>query len=529
MKTRDFHLPGRSPVYAREGMAATSHPLASLAAIETLKAGGTAADAAVTAVATLCVIEPAMTGIGGDCFCLVAKPDQPVWGYNGSGRAAASVTTEKLLAQKMPRKIPATSPHAVTVPGAIEAWDALLKAHGRFGLDRALQPAIGHAENGYVIAPRVGYDWADQVAKLSPHAGSAKYYLPNGSAPAVGSTVMLPALAATLKAIAAGGAKAFYQGAIAADIAATVRAKGGLLTEEDLARHRGDVVTPISTNYRGLDVVELPPNGQGLTALVLLNILEQFEMAKLDPTGPERLHLALEAARLAFGVRDTHISDPATMREPVAGLLDKGFAKKLAKRIDPEKRVPMPKAPTPGSDTIYLTVVDRDRTAVSLINSLYSAFGTGICTEKTGIMLHNRGTGFVLDPEHPNTIAPGKRPMHTIIPALTMRDGRCAMAFGVMGADYQPMGHAHVVTNMVDYGMDVQAAIDAPRAFFVGESTIAERGLPEAAIAGLRQRRHNVLLAPSPWGGGQAIRIDGERGVLIGGSDPRKDGCALGY
>ena len=294
----------------------------------------------------------------------------------------------------------------------------------------------------------------------------------------------LPALAATLKAIAAGGAKAFYEGAIAADIAATVQAAGGLLAAEDLARHRGDVVTPISTNYRGLDVVELPPNGQGLTALVLLNILEQFDLAKLDPIGPERLHLALEAARLAFGVRDTHIADPAYMREPVAGLLDKGFAKKLAALIDPDKRVPLPKAPTPGSDTIYLTVVDRDRTAVSLINSLYSAFGTGICTEKTGIMLHNRGTGFVVEPDHPNTIAPGKRPMHTIIPALAMRDGRCEMPFGVMGADYQPMGHAHVVTNMVDYGMDVQAAIDAPRMFFEGETTEVERGVPAATIEG---------------------------------------------
>src|SRR5215213_3325771 len=286
MKIRDFHQPGRSPVYAREGMAATSHPLASLAAIETLKAGGTAADAAVAAVAVLCVVEPAMTGIGGDCFCLVAKPDQPVWGYNGSGRAGAAVTTEKLLAQGMSRKIPATSPHAVTVPGAIEAWESILKAHGRFGLDRALQAAIGHGENGFVVAPRVGSDWAEQVSKLKPHAGSAKYYLPNGYAPAVGSTVKLPALAATMKAIAAGGAKAFYKGAIAADIAATVQAEGGLLAVDDLARHRGDVVTPISANYRGLDVVEIPPNTQGLTALVLLNILEQFDVAKLDPSGP---------------------------------------------------------------------------------------------------------------------------------------------------------------------------------------------------------------------------------------------------
>jgi len=429
----------------------------------------------------------------------------------------------------MGRKIPATSPHAVTVPGAIEAWDAILKSHGRLGLNRALQPAIRHAENGFPVAPRVGYDWAGVVDKLKPHAGSTKYYLVNGAAPAIGSVVRLPALAATLKAIAAGGATAFYEGAIAADIAATVQAKGGLLSAEDLARHAGEVVTPISTNYRGLDVIELPPNTQGLTALVLLNILEQFDVAKLDALGSERLHLALEAARLAFGVRDTHIADPAHMREPVAGLLDKGFAKKLSKLLDSEKRVPLPKAPTSGSDTVYLTVVDRDRMAVSLINSLYSAFGTGICTEQTGVMLHNRGSGFVVEPGHPNTIESGKRPMHTIIPALAMRNGRCEMPFGVMGADYQPMGHAHLISNIVDYGMDVQAAIDHPRMFFEGEKTQVEHGVPAATIDGLKARGHDVVFRPAPLGGGQAIVIDWKQGMLIGGSDPRKDGCALGY
>jgi len=529
MTFRDFHLPGRSPVFAREGMAATSHPLATFAAIETLKAGGTAADAAIAAVATLCVVEPAMTGIGGDCFCLVAKPDAPVWGYNGSGRAGSNASAEKLRANGIAHKIAATSPHAVTVPGAIEAWEAILKAHGRFGLDRALAPAIRYAEDGFPIAPRVAWDWAGVVDKLAPHAGSQKYYLVNGAAPELGRVMRFPALAATLKAIAKGGAKAFYEGDIAADIVATVQAAGGDLVADDLARHKGNVVTPISTNYRGLDVVELPPNGQGLTALVLLNILENFDLAKLDPLGAERYHLALEAARLAFGVRDTHIADPAFMREPVAGLLDKGFAKKLSALLNPDKRVPLPKAPAPTSDTIYMTVVDRDRTAVSIINSLYSVFGTGICTEKTGIMLHNRGTGFVTEAGHPNEIAPDKRPMHTIIPALAMRGGRCVMPFGVMGADYQPMGHASLITNIVDYGMDIQQAIDAPRVFFVGETTEIEHGVSAQAAESLKARGHNVVLRPAPHGGGQAIQIDWDRGLLIGGSDPRKDGCALGY
>ncbi len=529
MGSRDFHLPGRSPVFAREGMAATSHPLASIAAIDVLKAGGTAADAAVAAVATLCVVEPAMTGIGGDCFCLVARTDAPVWGYNGSGRAASAATTERMLAAGILHKIPVTSPHAVTVPGAVEAWQAILKAHGRFGLGKALQHAIGCAENGFPVAPRVAADWETFSGKLAPHAGSVKHYLVNGKAPEVGHLMRMPALAATLKSIAASGAKAFYEGVIAADIAATVQAAGGLLTVEDIARHKGDVVEPISTNYRGLDVVQLPPNGQGVTALLMLNILEQFNLKELDPAGAQRLHLELEAARLALGVRNTRLADSDHMREPVADLLEKGFAQKLAKLFDPGKRVPLPKSPPHSSDTVYLAVVDRDRMAVSLISSLYSGFGTGICTERTGVMLHNRGTGFVIAPGHPNTIAPGKRPMHTMMPALAMRGGRCEMSFGVMGADFQPMGQAHVITSMVDYGMDIQQAIDAPRAFYADEITEVERGVSEETVAGLKARGHDVALRRMPHGGGQGIVVDWETGVLIGGSDHRKDGCAIGY
>jgi gamma-glutamyltranspeptidase/glutathione hydrolase len=422
-----------------------------------------------------------------------------------------------------------TSPHAVTVPGAIDAWDSILNAHGRFGFDRVLQHAIRHAENGFPIAPRVAADWAAMADKLTLHAGSVRHFLVDGKPPEVGDVIRLPALADTLKAIAAGGAKAFYEGRVAADIAATVQAAGGLLSAEDLASHKGEVVAPISTNYRGLDVVELPPNAQGLAALVLLNILEQFDLARLDPLGAERLHLSLEAARVAFAVRDTHIADPGHMLGPIAGLLDKRFAVELAGMLDPDRRVPLPNSPTPSGDTVYLTVVDRDRMAVSLINSLYAAFGTGICSEKTGVMLHNRGTGFVVEPDHPNTIAPGKRPMHTIIPALAMRDGRCTMSFGVMGGDFQPMGHAHLVANLVDYGMDIQQAIDAPRAFYAGDVTEVERGVPETTVAGLRSRGHEVASRDMPFGGGQGIVIDWQKGTLIGGSDPRKDGCAIGY
>ncbi len=524
---RDFHSPGRSAVFACDGMAATSHPLASQVAIDTLRAGGTAADAAVAAAATLAVVEPHMTGIGGDCFCLVAKPGAPIWGYNGSGRAAATARADILWDQGV-RAIDPHSPHRVTVPGAVEAWSAVLRSHGRFGLDRALGPAIRHAECGFPVAPRIAYDWSFSEEALRADRGASRHFLLEGRAPAAGDIMRFPALAATLKAIAARGPKALYEEA-AAEIVATLALRGSWLTRDDFANHRGEEVTPASSNYRGLDVVELPPNGQGLVALVLLNILENFDLPSLGPNGAERLHIALEAARLAFAVRDTHMADPAFMRVTISSLLDKGFARELAGKIDPRKRVKLPDAPTPGSDTVYLTVVDRDRMAVSFINSLFSEFGSGIATEKTGIMLHNRGACFAVDPDHPNAIGPSKRPMHNIIPALGVRDGRCELAFGVMGAHFQPMGHAHLVTNLIDYRMDLQAAIDQPRVFYEGEATIVEWGISAAAIDGLRQRGHKVAVRERPWGGAQAIAIDWQRGLLIGASDGRKDGCAIGY
>lgn len=526
--TRDFHLPGRSQVYAADGMVAASHPLASVAALDALRAGGTAADAAVTAAAALAVLEPQMTGIGGDCFCLVAKPGKPVWGYNGSGRAGAAARAEALVAQGVTAIVP-ESVHSVTVPGAVAAWAAILEAHGRFGLDRALAPAIHYAEEGAPVAPRVALDWERYGDVLRRDPGASRHFLLNGRPPTAGDRMKYPALAGVLRAVAAGGPKAFYQGAAAEDIVATLSPRGSFLTREDFARHQGDLVEPISSNYRGLDVVELPPNNQGVAALVLLNILERFDLAALDPGGPERLHIQLEAARLAYAVRDTQVADPAFMRTPVPALLDKAFARSLADRIDRSKRVPLPKAPAPGSHTVLITVVDRDRTAVTLINSLFREFGSGIATEKTGILLHNRGCGFVVDPAHPNAIGPSKRPLHTLVPALAMRDGRCELAFGVMGGHYQAMGHAHFIVNTVDYGMNPQAALEHPRAFFADEVTEVERGVSASAIEGLRARGHDVQLRPLPFGGGQAIRIDWERGVLIGASDHRKDGCALGY
>jgi len=525
--SRDFQLPGRSPVIAMNGMAATSHPLATLAAIDILRDGGTAADAAVAAVATLCVVEPHMTGIGGDCYALVAHPDKPVWGYNGSGRSGAKASYEALRDKRL-NEI-GNSIHSVTVPGAIDAWEQILKAHGRFDLGRCLRAAIGYAEGGFPVAPRVAWDWQRHVAKLAADPGASKHYLFDGKAPREGDVIRFPALAETLKIIASRGAKGFYEGEVGADMAATVAARGSFLTEEDFANHRGDAVKPISTNYRGIDLVEIPPNGQGITALVMLNILENFDIKSLDPVGPERFHLVLEAARIGYAVRDTHLADGDHMRTPVAALTDKVWGKKLAGLIDMNKRSALPAAPAPGSNTVYLTVVDKDRMAVSFINSLFSSFGTGICTEKSGILLTNRGACFTLDADHPNTFGPGKRPMHTIIPALAMKNGRCDMSFGVMGAHYQPMGHVQIMLNMLDYGMDVQQAIDCPRFFWEGEKVEVETGTPRATIDGLRARGHDIAVCEQPWGGAQTIKIDWDRGVLIAGSEPRKDGCALGY
>jgi gamma-glutamyltranspeptidase/glutathione hydrolase len=526
--TRDFHAPGRSAVYAGNGMVATSHPLASLAAIETLKAGGNAADAAVAAIAIAGVVEPQMSGIGGDCFCLVAKPGQPVWGYNGSGRSAAAMRAQFLIDQGL-KEIAPSSVHSVTVPGAVEAWDTILKTHGRFGLDRTLSFAIDAAEQGVPVPPRVQFDWSLAQAKLAADPVTAKIYLPGGAAPNVGDVMRFPALAATLRKIAKGGARAFYEGEIAADIVATLKARGGLLTAEDFATHRGEEASPIASAYRGLDVIELPPNGQGVAALLLLNMLERFDISALDPVGADRLHLLLEAGRLAYAVRNRYVADPALMQVPVAALLDRAFAAELAKKIDLQKRTDFGPLPKPPSSTVLCCVVDSDRNAVTIINSLFSTFGSGITTGNTGILLHHRGSGFNLDPASPNCIGPSKRPLHTIIPALAARDGRVDMAFGVMGGAYQAFGHAHFISNLIDYDMELQAAIDQPRVFFEGEPVVVESGVSEAVLQNLRSRGHEVIRRQVPLGGAQAIRIDWQRGVLIGGSDARKDGCALGY
>jgi gamma-glutamyltranspeptidase/glutathione hydrolase len=527
---RRFDRPGRSPVHAENGMAATSHPLATMTAVDILKRGGNAVDAAVAASAVLCVVEPHSTGIGGDCFAIVAEPDGTVHGLNGSGRAAAAADPDWYRAQGF-RGIPETGPHAVTVPGAVKAWETLLGRLGTMGFDELFADAIRLAEDGFAVHQRVGWDWARHAGRLAAVENAARHYLSDGRAPAIGSRQRQPALAATLRLIARTGASAFYEGAVAAEIAATIREQGGLLDEEDLAAVSADWVQPISAPFAGHDVFEIPPNGQGITALIMFRLLSAVGAHDVDPDGAERYHLEIEAGRLAYSVRDHMVADPAAMTVAPAALLSDGFIATLAGRIDRTRRnqdISMPAIPR--ADTVYLTVVDRDRRAVSFINSLYDSFGSLVVTPRSGITLQNRGACFNLVEGHPNEIGPRKRPMHTIIPAMTLKDGKASASFGVMGGAYQPMGHVHVFSNLSVFGMDPQAAIDHPRLFWGEDGVVeAESGISEDVWRGLVAKGHRMREAERPFGGGQMIVIDRQNGFLAGGSDPRKDGMAAGW
>jgi len=527
---RNFQLAGRSTVHALNGMVATSHPQASLAAIEVLKAGGTAADAAVAACALLGVIEPQSTGIGGDCFALyMPKGEGDIVSYNGSGRAPRAAETAWYLERKI-NAIPLTSVHSVTVPGSVDAWATILRDHGRFGLERLLQPAIDAAENGYVVAPRVAFDWHNNIEKLRKGVNAPRYLLPNNEAPRAGDVIRQPELAQTLRLIAKHGPDGFYKGPVAEDIVETLRGIGGLQTLEDFAAHSTETTTPIGTTYKGYNVWQCPPNGPGLTMLVMLNILSHFDLTQYAPLSVERLHLEAEAARAAYMMREMHIADPQHVDIDVARILAKEFAAEFATQIRMDRTLDLPHvAPLPNPSTIYCTVVDKDRNACSFINSIAHPFGSAIVSNKTGVLLQNRGVGFRVQPDHPNCIAPGKRPLHTIIPSMVTKDRRAVMPFGVMGGQYQPVGQTHVLSNMLDFGMDVQEAIDLPRALHYDGIYQLEDGIPEAVAEGLRALGHKVTRVKVPWGGGQAIWIDWDKGALIGGSDPRKDGCALGY
>jgi gamma-glutamyltranspeptidase/glutathione hydrolase len=527
---RNFHLGGRSTVHSQNAMVATSHPLAALTAIEVLRSGGTAADAAVAACALLGVIEPQSTGIGGDCFALIQpRGEGKIVAYNGSGRAPKAADALWYLERNI-HSIPLTSAHAVSIPGAVDAWATILRDHGKLGLDVLLQPAIKAAEEGYVVAPRIAFDWKNQFEKLKKGTNAPRYLLPHGKPAVAGDVIRQPELGRTLRAIAKDGPDAFYKGAIAEDMVETLRGIGGLHTLDDFAAHTTETTVPIGTMYKGLDVWQCPPNGPGITMLVMLNILSRFDLTKFAPVSVERFHLEAEAARVAYMMREQHIGDPAHVDVDVAGILTREFVDGYVGKISMDRLLDLPKVSPPmNPSTVYITVVDKDRNVCSFINSIAHAFGSAIVSNKTGILLQNRGAGFRIQPGHPNCIAPGKRPLHTIIPSLVTKAGRALMPFGVMGGQYQPVGQVHVLTNMLDYGCDVQEAIDMPRGLHYENVYQLEDGVPASVVEGLKKLGHQTTSLVAPLGGGQAIWIDWDKGTLTGGSDPRKDGCALGY
>ncbi len=511
-------------------MVASAHPLATNTALKVLQDGGNAVDAAIAASAVLAIVEPAMTGIGGDCFVIVCEPDGSVQGLNGSGRSANGANLDWYLERGID-DLNSWPAHSITVPGALKAWDALSRRFGTRDFKNLFSDAISFGKNGFPVAPRVARDWAGLVEKVKLDEAASKHLLINGRAPTTGEIYKFPALAQTFQNVANDGIGAFYSGNIAAEIAATVQAKGGFLDEQDLSNVSADWVTPISTNYRGHDVHEIPPNGQGITALVLLNLLDRLKARDLDADSAERAHLEMEAGRLAYSVRDAHVSDPDTMKRAVSQILSQDLTGELARMFDPQQHnsnITLPELP--DSDTTYLTVVDRDLRAVSFINSLYNGFGSGIVTPKSGICLQNRGACFSLSEGHDNAIGPSKRPLHTIIPGMVTCNGALAYSFGVMGGAYQPMGHAHVLTNMIDHAMDPQEALDHGRMFWdVGGVLEIEDGVNVAVAKELQERGHKVRNSTAPIGGGQIIAIDHKNGILIGSSDPRKDGMAAGY
>ncbi len=525
---RDFHLPGRSITLALNGMCATSNPLAAQEAVAILREGGNAVDAAIAAAVLLGICEPASTGIGGDMFALL-KPagEDKIVALNGSGRAPAALDSEKLRAEGL-SEIPLGSPHAVTVPGAIDAFCRLSQDWGRLGLARSLAPAIHHAEAGVPVAPRTAFDWRNVAGTLQGVARD--YYLLNGRAPGVGDLFAHRQQAEVLRRVVREGRDGFYAGDVAQDMVASLNALGGCHTLEDFAATRSDYTQPISGAYKGVDLVEHPPNGQGATAILMANILSHFDLGALEPFGATRAHLEAEATKLAYDARDRFIADPDHVTR-LDHMLSPDTAAALAALIDPERAMPSAHAASANvhKDTVYLTVVDKDGMAVSLIYSIYHGFGSGLASERFGILFQNRGAGFTLERGHPNEAGGGKRPLHTIIPAMLSKGGRVIMPYGVMGGAYQPTGHVRVLTNLLDYGLDPQEALDGPRSFFDDGKLQVERGYSDKVVAQLADMGHDIAVPQTPLGGAQAIMIDHDRGVLIGASDPRKDGAAIGY
>jgi len=535
----------RSPVLATSGAAATSQPLATLAALDVLRDGGNAVDAAIAANAMLGLVEPNSCGIGGDLFAIVWDASTgSLHGLNASGRSPFALDRDELT-RRGHQKMPETGPLSWSVPGCVDGWHLLLERFGTRALGELLAPAVETAERGFPLTEVIASGWAACEQSLAAHEDSRRTYMPRGRLPRAGEVFRNPYLAASYRLLAAEGRDGFYRGSIAEQIVRHSQDHGGCFSLRDLAEHTSEWVEPVGTSYRGFDVWELPPNGQGIAVLQMLNLLEPYNIASMEPGGADFLHLFTEAKKLAFADRARYYADPAGQRLPIAELISKDYARRRGASIDPLRAAtdvthgdPFP---THG-DTVYLTVVDADRNCCSLIQSNYVDFGSQMVPGDLGFVLQNRGSLFTLDQGHPNGLAPHKRPFHTIIPALVTRDNRPWLSFGVMGGDMQPQGHVQVLVAMIDWAMNVQRAGDLPRARHVGSATptgepaaagggtlTVESGIGEGTIAELRRRGHQVMRASGGFGGYQGIHIDCQQGVLHAGSDPRKDGCALGY
>lgn len=536
----------RSEVIARNGMAATSHPLATQIALDILKQGGTAMDAAIAANAALGLMEPTGNGIGGDLFAIVWDPESgKLHGYNGSGRSPAGLSLAEFERRGL-KAVPPRGPLPVTVPGTVDGWFALHQRFGKLSMAEVLAPTISYAREGFPLTEVIAYYWQRSVPALSPYPGFVEQFTIDGKAPVKGQIWTNPNLADTLSKIASGGRDAFYKGEIARTIDAYFKAHDGFLRYEDMAAHQGEWVQPVSVNYRGYDVWELPPNGQGIAALQILNILEGYDLAKLGFDHPDYVHLFVEAKKLAFEDRARFYADPAFAEAPVAELLSDRYADQRRALINPERAAASVDPGNPAlqeGDTIYLTTADSSGMMVSLIQSNFRGMGSGMAPPGLGFIFQDRGEQFVLKPGHPNSFEPRKRPFHTIIPAFITKGGKPWISFGLMGGAMQPQGHAQIVINMIDFGMDLQEAGDAPRIHHTGSTEPAgqneamsdggrlnlESGFPYATVRELMRRGHRVESALGPFGGYQAIMRDPASGVYYGASESRKDGQAAGY
>ncbi len=525
----DFTTGRRPTTQASRAMIACSHSLASAAGLAVLAEGGNAVDAALCANAVQCVVDPHMTGIGGDCFVLYAPKGAAVRALNASGRAPAGATIEALRAAGL-AAFTQDSPHSVTVPGAVSGWCKLHAEYGSLPLERIFAPAIRYGEEGFPVSARVARDFAQGRETMADEHAAAVFF-PGGQSPRPGAVLRQPLLAARFREVAAKGAQGFYGGETAARMAAHLRSLGGLHTAEDF--HDGaDGATweePIRATYCGREVLECGPNGQGLAALVIMRILEGFDMGPGTALA-DRVHLLAEATKLAYHHRDLLIGDPRFAPDATADLLSDAAIDTMRARIDPRRAAaPVLWTEPEHKDTIYLCVVDAEGNAISFINSIFHSFGSTRLDPQTGVLFHSRGSSFRLEEGHPNAIAPGKRPMHTIIPGMVAEGGHAVMPFGVMGGHYQAAGHAQFLSLLFDHGLDLQAAMDQPRSFATGGVLEVEPTMPAEALAVLAARGHRLSVLDGPMGGSQAIRIDHGTGMLSGGSDSRKDGMAIGF